>query len=78
TEVSTSAYDDCAASSRVIISSDEEISTRSNFHFFFCFIDFFSRPYATWTCGLLPFRNLNLTSKSTLVLKRFLTKILTI
>lgn len=33
TEVSTSAYDDCAASSRVIISSDEEISTRSNFHF---------------------------------------------
>ncbi len=34
TEVSTSAYDDCAASSRVIISSDEEISTRSNFHFF--------------------------------------------
>ena len=37
TEVSTSAYDDCAASSRVIISSDEEISTRSNFHFFFLF-----------------------------------------
>lgn len=34
TEVSTCAYDDCAASSRVIISSDEEISTRSNFHFF--------------------------------------------
>ncbi|AYZ19533.1 hypothetical protein EGY08_24015 [Klebsiella sp. FDAARGOS_511] len=62
----------------MIFSSDEEISTRSNFHFFFCFIDIFSRPYVAWISQSLPFRNLNLTSKSTLVLKRILTRILTI
>ncbi|AYZ51337.1 hypothetical protein B7L13_20470 [Klebsiella oxytoca] len=62
----------------MIISSDEEISTRSNFHFFFRFIDIFSRPYGAWISRLSPFRNLNLTSKSTLVLKRILTRILTI
>ncbi len=70
--------DDCAASSRVIFPDAEEISTRSNFHFIFEFVDIFARPYETWAGLLLRFRNLNLTSKSTLVLKRILTKILTI
>ncbi|AUU86267.1 hypothetical protein C2U54_20610 [Leclercia sp. LSNIH1] len=37
-----------------------------------------SRPYGTRTYAFLRFNNLNLTSKSTLVLKRILTRILTI
>ncbi|RTN25742.1 hypothetical protein EKN94_06825 [Enterobacter quasimori] len=47
----------------------EEISTRSNFEFFFLIIDISSRPYGTRTYAFLPIHNLNLTSKSTLVLK---------
>nr|DAV36928.1 MAG TPA: hypothetical protein [Caudoviricetes sp.] len=46
TEVRPCAYDDCGASSRLISSTDEEISTRSNFHFFFNLVEIFSRPYA--------------------------------
>lgn len=48
------------------------------FIFIFEFIDIFARPYATWTSRLCPFHNLKLTSKSTLVLKRILTRILII
>ncbi|POP48014.1 hypothetical protein CHU32_01635 [Superficieibacter electus] len=56
----------------------EEISARSKYLFFFQIIDMPSSPYVTWILPFLRFRNLNLTSKSTLVLKRILTRILTI
>nr|DAI64357.1 MAG TPA: hypothetical protein [Caudoviricetes sp.] len=55
----------------------EEISTRLNFEFFFLIIDMSSRPYGIWGYAFLPFHSLNLTSKSTLVHKRIISKIST-
>ncbi|MCI0291415.1 hypothetical protein E7W45_11080 [Cronobacter sakazakii] len=55
----------------------EEISARLNFEFFFLIIDMPLRPYGIWGYAFLPFRSLNLTSKSPLVHKRIISTIST-
>ncbi|AZP35542.1 hypothetical protein DC438_07135 [Cronobacter sakazakii] len=56
----------------------QEISVRSNFHFFSCRLDKPSRPYVMRTYLISRFCNRKLTPKSRLVLKRIRTRILTI
>ncbi|NCH58163.1 hypothetical protein EHJ10_04920 [Cronobacter dublinensis] len=56
----------------------QEISVRSNFHFFSCRLDKASSPYAMRTYLISGFCKPKLTPKSSLVLKRIQTRILTI
>ncbi|NCH20977.1 hypothetical protein EHJ09_01505 [Cronobacter turicensis] len=57
---------------------DQEISVRSKIHFFSCRLDKASSPYDMRTYLISRFCNRKLTPKSSLVLKRIRTRILTI